>query len=134
MGLASYYMRFVRGFSRISYSITSLQRKGVKFEWTYKFEEAFQCLKSLLTSALVLMFVDPNEDFLICVVASIDGLGGVLIQNGHVVCYQSRKWNKIEKNYDAHDLELAAIILVHKIWRHCLMDQRFELQMGHYGL
>jgi hypothetical protein len=34
MGLASYYRRFVEGFSKISHSITSLQNKGVNFQWT----------------------------------------------------------------------------------------------------
>jgi hypothetical protein len=31
MDLASYYRRFIEGFSKIAHPITSLQRKGVKF-------------------------------------------------------------------------------------------------------
>jgi hypothetical protein len=31
MGLTGYYRRFIRGFSKISHPITSLQRKGMKF-------------------------------------------------------------------------------------------------------
>ena len=34
MGLVGYYHRFIKKFSWISYPITSLQRKGKKFEWT----------------------------------------------------------------------------------------------------
>jgi len=34
MGLVGYYKRFIRNFSKISHPITSLQRKGKKFEWT----------------------------------------------------------------------------------------------------
>ena len=33
MGLAGYYMRFIEGFSKVAHAITSLQRKGIKFEW-----------------------------------------------------------------------------------------------------
>jgi len=34
MGLASYYRRFIRNFLQIYYLITTLQRKGKRFEWT----------------------------------------------------------------------------------------------------
>jgi hypothetical protein len=33
MGLAGYYRRFIKGFSKIGFSITALQKKGVKFTW-----------------------------------------------------------------------------------------------------
>jgi len=65
MGLAGYYRRFIEGFSKIAHPITSLQRKGVKFEWTPKCEESFQRLKKLLMSAPILKIVDPNEDFVV---------------------------------------------------------------------
>jgi hypothetical protein len=42
MGLVDYYRRFIKGFSKIANPITSLQKKGVKFEWTSKCEESFQ--------------------------------------------------------------------------------------------
>jgi hypothetical protein len=34
MGLEGYYRRFIKGFSKIGFLITSLQKKGVKFIWT----------------------------------------------------------------------------------------------------
>ena len=42
MGLFGYYRRFMKGFSKIASPITSLKKKGVKFEWTSKCEESFQ--------------------------------------------------------------------------------------------
>jgi hypothetical protein len=39
MGLVGYYKRFIAGFSRIAHPITSLQRKGVKFQWTEECEK-----------------------------------------------------------------------------------------------
>ena len=41
LGLAGYYRRFVEGFSRIAAPMTWLTRKGVKFEWNEKCENAF---------------------------------------------------------------------------------------------
>ena len=36
MEITGYYHKFTEGFSKISYPITSLQKKGKKFEWTEK--------------------------------------------------------------------------------------------------
>jgi hypothetical protein len=60
MGLAGYYKRFIGGFLKITYPITSLQRKGMKFQWTMDCERSFQHLKQLLTSARILRIVDPK--------------------------------------------------------------------------
>jgi hypothetical protein len=39
----------------------------------------------------VLKIENPNRDFLVCTDARKEGLGGVLIQEGHVICYESKK-------------------------------------------
>jgi hypothetical protein len=54
MGLAIYYRRFVEGFSKIAKPITTLQHKGVRYEWTNECDIAFIELKRLLTSAPIL--------------------------------------------------------------------------------
>jgi hypothetical protein len=61
-------------------------------------------------------------------------LGGVLSQDGFVICYESRKLKKHEKNYATHDLELVAIIHTLRKWRHYLMGRRFELRTDQHGL
>jgi hypothetical protein len=63
-------------------------------------------LKGILVSALILKIADPNEDFVVCIYACKEGLGGVLSQMDHVVCYESRKLKEHERNYATHDLEL----------------------------
>nr|GEU43866.1 hypothetical protein [Tanacetum cinerariifolium] len=42
LGLASYYRRFIKGFSKIAKSMTKLTQKDVKFDWGDKQEAAFQ--------------------------------------------------------------------------------------------
>ena len=63
LGLAGYYRRFVRDFSKIARPMTNLMKKESKFEWNEKCEEAFQILKDRLTSAPVLTLPDGNEGF-----------------------------------------------------------------------
>jgi hypothetical protein len=90
MGLDGYYRRFIKGFSKIGNPITSLQRKGKKFVWSPECEDSFQQLKHLLTNAPVLKIADPEKYFLVCTDACKEGLGGVLMQEGKVICYESQ--------------------------------------------
>jgi hypothetical protein len=91
-------------------------------------------LKQLLNSSSNLRIADPKEDFLVCTDACKEGLGGVLSQNGFVICYESKKMKENEKNYATHDLELESIVHTLKKWRHYLMGNRFELRTDHNGL
>ena len=54
LGMAEYYRRFVKDFSRISAPLTRLIRKQIKFEWDDTCEQSFQKLKDCLTTAPVL--------------------------------------------------------------------------------
>ena len=134
IGLPGYYRRFTIKFSQISYPITSLQRKDKKFQHIEECEASFEQLKQLLTHALVLQIADPDKEFVVCTNSCKRGLGGVIMQDGHVVCYESHKLNKHEQNYPTHDLELAAIIYALKMWRHYLLGRRFVPMSDHIGL
>jgi hypothetical protein len=89
MEITGYYCRFIEGFSKIAYPITSLQKKETKFNWSQKCQDSFNKLKELLTTAPILKVEDPYKDFRVCVDASNEGLSGVLTQEGHVICYES---------------------------------------------
>ena len=66
--------------------------------------------------------------------ASGIGLGAVLMQDGRIVAYASRQLKKHEQNYPIHDLELAAVVMALKIWKHYLYGARFEIFMDHKSL
>jgi hypothetical protein len=134
MGLDGYYRRFIIQFSKIPHPITSLQKKGTKFEWTPKCEENFNLLKELLTSAPMLKIIDPSEIFVVYTNACKEGLGGVLMQNGHVIGYESRNIKEHERNYATHDLELSSIVHALRMWRHYLMEKILELRTDHISL
>ncbi|GJT56214.1 putative reverse transcriptase domain-containing protein [Tanacetum coccineum] len=65
LGLAGYYRRFIKGFSKIAKSMTKLTQKGVKFDWGDKQEAAFQLLKPKLYSAPILALPEGSEDFIL---------------------------------------------------------------------
>ena len=115
MGLTCYYCIFIEIFSSITYLIKTLQKKGNHFIWSQQFQDSFDKLKHLLTTTPILIIVDPNKDFVVCIDVIKEGLGGVLTQECHVIYYESRKLKEHEKNYVLHDMELATIIHALKI-------------------
>jgi hypothetical protein len=134
LGLAGYYRKFVEGFSSIARPMTQLLKKDKKFEWTPKCEESFQELKKRLVSAPVLTMPDITKNFDVYCDASKLGLGCVLMQEGKVIAYLSRQHRPHEENYPTHDLELAAVVLALKTWRHYLMGNRCEIYTDHKSL
>jgi hypothetical protein len=81
----------------------------------------------------MLKIIDPENDFLMCIDVYKEGLGGVLMQGGSVVCYESQKLNEHKVNYVTHDLELATIVHTLKMWRHYLLGRKFVLIIDHCG-
>ncbi|GJT95270.1 putative reverse transcriptase domain-containing protein [Tanacetum coccineum] len=134
LGLARYYRRFIKGFSKIAKPMTKLTHKKVAFEWGDKQEAAFQTLKNKLYSAPILALPQGAENFIIYCDASHKGLGVVLMQNKKVITYASRQLKIHEKNYTTHDLELGVVVFALKIWRHYLYGTKYTVFTDHKSL
>ena len=134
LGLASYYRKFVEGFSKIASPLTNLTRKNVKFQWTDSCERSFMELKQRLVSAPILAIPTGCGGLVVYSDASKCGLGCVLMQNGRVIAYASRQLKDYEKKYPTHALELAAVVFALKIWRHYLYGERCEIYTDHKSL
>jgi hypothetical protein len=115
LGLAGYDWRFINGFSKITKPMTELRKKDKKFKWTPACEASFQELKKRLTTTLMLVMPDIEKSFSIYYGVLGQGLGCVLMQDGHVVLYASWQLRKHEVHYPTHDLELVVVVHAHKI-------------------
>jgi hypothetical protein len=134
LGLAGYYRRFIKDFSKIAKPMTKLLEKNNAFEWTTECQASFEELRKRLTSAPVLVLLDLTKKFNIYCDASSQGLGCVLMQEGQVVCYASHQLRKHDKNYPTHDLKLAKVVHALKIWRDYLIGHRCEIYSDHKSL
>jgi hypothetical protein len=134
LGLAGYYRYFIPDFSRIAKPMTERLKKGVKFSWDQKCEDAFHTLRAHVTTAPVLAQPDVSKPFDIYCDASGIELGCVLMQDNRVIAYASRALRTHEQNYPTHDLELAAVIHALKIWRHHLMGTKCHIYTDHKSL
>jgi hypothetical protein len=65
LGLARYYRRFIKNFSKIAKPMTNLLKKNNEFEWTPECEHSFQTLKHKLTTTPVLALPDIQKDFVV---------------------------------------------------------------------
>ncbi|MCG7878261.1 MAG: DDE-type integrase/transposase/recombinase [Candidatus Thiodiazotropha taylori] len=121
---AGYYKRFVKDFSKIAKPLTDLHpstsvKNGKKvkmskpFVWHKIQSDAFEQLKTALSSPPILGYPDYNDSFELHTDASLKGLGAVLYQkqNGQlrVISYASRGLRRSEKNYPAAKLEFLAL-------------------------
>ncbi|GJW78280.1 reverse transcriptase domain-containing protein [Tanacetum coccineum] len=75
LGLAGYYRRIIKDFSKIAKSLTKLTQKNKKYIWGENQESAFQLLKQKLYEAPILALPEGNNDFVVYCGASHQGLG-----------------------------------------------------------
>jgi hypothetical protein len=134
LGLTCYYRQFIEGFSKIAKPMTSLLEKGKEFDWTRECQESFNQLRLKLMSPPVLIMPDLQKGFDIYFDSCCQGLGCVLMQEGHVISYASRQLRKHELNYPTHVVELAVVVHALKIWRHYIMGTKCQVYTDHKSL
>jgi len=138
MGLAGYYRRFVKGFSRIASPLNHLMKKNQKFEWTEKCQEAFDKLKEALMSPPVLVLPTEKDQFVLDTDAAEGSTGAVLsvLRDGceQVVDYAGRSLNKNEVNYCVTRKELLKIVHFSRHFRQYLLGKQFVVRTDHAAL
>ena len=127
LGLANYYRRFIKGYSKKVSPLTDLLRKNQKWEWTDECQGAFDKLKMAVTSAPVLGLPDFQKPFEVHTDASDRAIGGVLVQEGHPLAFESRKLKDAEQRYSTHEKEMVAVIHCLDVWRHYLLGTKFTV-------
>ena len=125
LGLANYYRRFIKDYSKMASPLTDLLKKDKHWEWTEACQEAFQDIKQAVTSEPVLRLPDFELPFEVHTDASDRALGGVLVQEGHPIAYESRKLKEAEQRYSAHEKEMTAVVHCLEIWKHYLLGTKF---------
>jgi hypothetical protein len=119
LGLASYYRKFIKNFTKIAAPLTNLLKKStVIYEWEEACGETFETLKGILVKASMLKLSDFDKEFEIHSNASNFAIGGVLVQEGKPVAFESKKLSETERRWPTHEKEMWAGIHCVKTWGH----------------
>ncbi|KAL3678021.1 hypothetical protein R1sor_020977 [Riccia sorocarpa] len=116
MRLAAYFKRFVFRFAHKAAILYRLLRKMHVFVWKPTTKRAFQRLRKALTEAPMLVLPKLGEPFDVHTDASSEAIGGILMQNGHLVAYESHKLNNTEAQWLAHEHEMYVVVYCLKKW------------------
>ena len=125
-------------FAAIAGPLHVLTRKDTVFHWSADCQNAFNCLKTLLTTSPTTAFPDFSQSFRLYTDASTAGLGAILAQvrkgKERIICCASRSLNQAEKAYPATKLECLAIVWAVAKFRPYLMAMPFEVYTDQYAL
>lgn len=134
LGLTGYYRRFIQHYGVISRPLMELLKKGVIFQWTLVTDKAFQLLKTAMIQAPVLAVPNFNETFVLETDACKDGVGAVLMQQGHPVAYLSKALSHKNRALSTYEKECLAILMAVDKWRPYLQHQHFVIRTDQQAL
>ncbi|XP_015941749.1 uncharacterized protein LOC107467224 [Arachis duranensis] len=110
LGLANYYRRFIKGYSTKAAPLTDLLKKNHSWKWSKECQKAFDELKAAITEGPVLALSDYLKVFEVHTDASDYAIGGVLMQEGHPIAFESRKLNDTDRRYTVQEKEMTAVV------------------------
>ncbi|KAE8681907.1 hypothetical protein F3Y22_tig00111298pilonHSYRG00053 [Hibiscus syriacus] len=102
-----------RGLFGTSITIDGPTQEGKTWEWSEQCQKAFKDLKAAVSQEPILALPDFTMPFEMHTDASDFAIGGVLMQEGHPIVFESRKLNDTERRYTVLEKEITTII-------HCL--------------
>ena len=114
--------------------LNELVKKDVKFVWGAKQRQAFDQLKSDLTSSPILALPNFNLMFEIECDAFGIGIGAVLKQEGRPIAFFNEKLSGASLNYPTYDKELYSIVPALETWQHYLYSKEFIIHTDHESL
>lgn len=138
-GFISYYRKFIPDCASVMYPLTQLLKDGEKFKWESSQQEAFDQIKKIISSNVVLCHYDPKLDLRLACDSSSYGIGAVL---SHVlpdgserpIAFASCTLSDRERGYSQIDKEALAIVWGIQRFNMYLEGRHFTLITDHRPL
>ena len=139
LGLANYYRRFVKDYSKIATPLTAMATPATKdWPWGEAQDAAFAAIKAAIATAPVIHMPNLQQPFVVTTDASNFAVGAVLSQGSgadeRVIAFESKKMTPAETRYPVHDKEMLAVVYALKKWRHYLLGTHTSVVTDHKSL
>ena len=144
---AEYYRKFIPNFSRIAAPLykytpsshnTTTMASSPSLTLSSSERAAYDQLKHVLSTDLVLQLPNYDLPFKIQTDASKIGIGAVLLQTypegDRPVCYLSKKLSPTQQRWPVIEQECYAIVIAIEQWRHYLHGRHFIVESDHKPL
>ncbi|XP_042146154.1 uncharacterized protein LOC121835747 [Ixodes scapularis] len=135
---ANFYRRFICDFSKIAAPLQAAIR-NVEFQWTPEGQQAFETIRSALTSPPIIGHFDADAPTTVATDASATALGAVLAQKQDgketVIEYASRLLTEPERKLHSNVWEAMAVHWAITVkFRHYLLGRRFHLLTDNWSV
>ena len=138
LGMVQYLGKWVPELAQKTTPLRELLHKQNTWEWTNRHDQAFSCIKEILTRQPVIAYYDPDKKIKISSDASKDGLGACLLQlhedQWRPVAYASRSLIPAETRYAQIEKELLRIAFACSRFHQYIYGSTFIAETDHKPL
>ena len=139
LGACGYYRSCVQNFAQIVEPLVRLTRKYSQYKWGPEQQMAFDKMKDMLCSDLVLAYPDPSKPYKLFTDASDYAVGAILVQTDQkgvdrVIQYVSSTLKGPQRNYAVIEKEAFAVVYALEKLRPYLFGAEFEIFTDHKPL
>jgi RNase H-like domain found in reverse transcriptase/Reverse transcriptase (RNA-dependent DNA polymerase) len=131
IGIVNYYRNMWFHRSELLAPLTSLTSGNVKFEWLPSHQQAFDKIKKVIETEVLLAYPDFDKSFHIYTDASDHQLGAVIMQDKKPIAFYSHKLNAAQRRYTTTECELLSTIETCKEYKNILLGYQSIVYTDH---
>ncbi|EFO85571.1 hypothetical protein CRE_29108 [Caenorhabditis remanei] len=139
LGLIQFYGSFVKELFKLRPPLDALTKKDVEFKWTSECQNAFDRIKQILHSDLLLTHYDPKLPIIVAADASQYGIGAVISHqfpdgSEKAIYHISKALTAPQRNYSQIEKEAFGLITAVTKFHRFIHGRHFTLRTDHKPL